>query len=188
VFSEAGANPGSIFCGVMSQFKLTVTFPDGAQTPFDLKLPAVTIGRGIQSTVLVPDDSVAESHVELALDVTGYLITSLVADGETLLNGHPLESGVTYQLESGSVIRMGQVEALYESEQRVEEPVRAGGGEPVDFPAPGSFELPKHPAGVFVPRKGQVNAMMVVSLLMAGVAVLGAFWFGFTAANVPMPR
>lgn len=171
----------------MSQFKLTVTFPDGTQTPFDLTLPAVTIGRGIQSTVMVPDDSVGESHVELSLDVTGYLITSLVGEGETLLNGHPLESGVAYQLESGSVIRMGQVEALYEAEQTVEEPEEVE-ADPVDFPTPGSFDLPKHPAGVFVPLKGEVNVLMVASIAMAVVAVLGALWFGFDAVNIPLPR
>lgn len=172
----------------MSQFKLTVTFPDGTETPFDLTLPAVTIGRSIQSTVVVPEDSVAETHVELSLDVTGYLITSRAGEGETLLNGHPLEAGAAYQLEPGSVIQMGSVQAVYDAEVAVAEEPEVSRGEPVDFPMPGSFDLPKHPAGVFVPLKSRVNFMMVASVALVAIAVLGALFIGFTATEIRLPR
>lgn len=172
----------------MSQFKLTVTFPDGTETPFDLNLPSVTIGRGIQSTVVVPDDSVAESHVELSLDVSGYLITSLAGEGETLLNGHPLEPGSAYQLESGSVIQIGGVQAVYDAAETMAEAPAEAPAQPVDFPTPGSFDLPKHPPGVFAPVKSKVNFLMIASVVLVAMAVLGALVVGFSATEIRLPR
>lgn len=171
----------------MSQSKLTVNFPDGTQMPFNLTLPSVTIGSGISSTVIIPHESVAESHVELSLDVTGYLITDLVGEGATLLNGHPLEQGVAYQLEPGSLIHLGQVEAFYESESPEVHETEAEAAA-VDFPTPGSFDLPKHPAGVFVPLKKKVNPLMVVSVALAVIAALSALFIGFSSGDIKLPR
>lgn len=136
---------------------------------------------------MVPDESVAEAQFELSLDVTGYVITDLAGDGSTLLNGYPLEQGVAYQVESGSVIRFGGVEALYECEvaQAAAEPT---GKKSVAFPEPGSFERPEHPAGVFVRKKAGVNVLQVVAVVLAVLSVLAAAYFGFSAGEIGVPR
>jgi hypothetical protein len=43
----------------------------------------------------------------------GYLVADLVGGGATKINGHPVEPGTHYQLETGTVIQMGEVEAVY---------------------------------------------------------------------------
>ena len=79
----------------MSTSKLTVTFPDGTPVPFDLTLPTFTIGSGIQNVVIVPHESVAETHAEFSLDVGGYLLTDLVGEGATSRANASLPAGGT---------------------------------------------------------------------------------------------
>lgn len=169
----------------MSKSKLTVTFPDGTLLPFDLSLSAFTIGSGMQNAVMVPHESVAETHVEFSLDVSGYLLTDLIGDGATKLNGHPLEKGMCYLLEPGTLIQMGDVEAFYECEAAPEPPVYR---EPVEFPTPGSFAKPKHPAGIFTAVKKKGNPMLALSVLLMILALVAAAFVGFSTGDITLPR
>ena len=96
--------------------QLIITLPDGSLVPTlpsELLEYRITIGSGVGSTLVVPHESVAETHVELLLDSEGYLVADLVGGGATKINGHPVEPGTHYQLETGTVIQMGEVEAVY---------------------------------------------------------------------------
>lgn len=170
----------------MATSTLTISFPDGTVSPFDLTQPSVTIGSGSQCTIILPHESVAETHAELSLDVTGYLVTDLVGGGVTLLNGYPLEKDSSYQLESGTQLQFGEVVAVYE--QQVPEPAPAvAPSAPVDFPTPGSFPKRSHPAGLFVPLKKKVNPVMIGAVVLAVAAVGGAL-FAVFGVDIPLPR
>ncbi|MEK0446097.1 MAG: Inner rane component of cytoplasmic domain [Verrucomicrobiota bacterium] len=155
----------------MAYAKLTLQLPDGSSTPYDLTAPSVTLGRGLSNTVIVPHESVAECHLDLMLDTSGYLIRDLVGGGATLLNGHALEKGMQYQLDSGSTIRLGEVDALYEAEALS---IVMRHAVAVDFPKPGSFARPKHPAGLFVPLKKKRQPLAVMAITLAILACLAA--------------
>jgi predicted component of type VI protein secretion system len=96
--------------------QLIITLPDGSLVPTlpsELLEYRITIGSGVGNTLVVPHESVAETHVELLLDPEGHLVADLVGGGSTKINGHPVEPGTHYQLETGTVIQMGEVEAVY---------------------------------------------------------------------------
>lgn len=96
--------------------QLIITLPDGSLVPTlpsELLEYRITIGSGVGNTLVVPHESVAETHVELLLDPEGHLVADLVGGGATKINGHPVEPGTHYQLETGTVIQMGEVEAVY---------------------------------------------------------------------------
>jgi pSer/pThr/pTyr-binding forkhead associated (FHA) protein len=169
----------------MSTSKLTVTFPDGTPVPFDITLPTFTIGSGIQNVVVVPHESVAETHAEFSLDVGGYLFTDLVGGGATKMNGYPLEKGLSYLLESGTLIQIGDIEAVYECEAAPAPPVQRA---PVEFPVPGSFPKPVHPAGMFAPLKKKGSPMLVLSVLLTVAALLAALFVGFSSGDITLPR
>lgn len=170
-----------------TKYKLTITFPDGAVSPFDLSKPSITIGSGIQNTVILPHDSVAANHAELSLDVSGYLITDLVGEGKTLLNGYALEQGASYQLEGGTQLTFGEISALFEVEVEAQAQAAPKVQRQADFPAPGSFPAPKHAPGSFVPLKKQMNLAMILSVVLSVVAVLGAVALVLMSSEIRLP-
>lgn len=139
----------------------------------------------MQSTIIIPHETVADLHVELTLDVTGYLVTDLVGEGATLLNGHPLEKDMSYQLEAGTQLSIGGVIAVYDCEV---EPEPVAPPAPVDFPVPGSFPRPVQPAGLFTPVKQKGSPMLVLSILLTLLALGAAGFFGMASADIHLPH
>ncbi len=182
--------------------KLIITLPDGSllPTPAELLDQKIIIGSGVGCTIVVPHDSVAEAHVELLLDAEGYLITDLVGGGVTAINGHPIEPGAYYQLETGTQIQIGTVEAVYIASEHSEaqsEPVVTAGAKnafansvPVSSggAAPGSFALPVHPPEVFVPRKAERSLWVMASVAVTFVAVTAALLAAVLGANMSSQR
>lgn len=206
--------------------KLIITLPDGSivpAMPSELLEHRITIGSGVDSTLVVPHDSVAETHVELILDDGGYLVADLVGNGATKINGHAIEPGLHYQLETGTTIQMGEVEAVYINADVLGEELSdaelaahgvyhavsleadAAQGQPVatsqagpavavavsvvpavavgDFP-PGGYPLPKHPPGVFVPRKAARSLWVMASVAITFMAVAAAVVVGYLSSTV----
>lgn len=206
--------------------KLIITLPDGSivpAMPSELLERRITIGSGVDSTLVVPHDSVAETHLELIMDEGGYLVADLVGNGATKINGHAIEPGLHYQLETGTTIQMGEVEAVYIDADLLgddlSEPELAANGVshaasmdahasqghsaatsrsgPVaavavsaapavasgDFP-PGGYPLPKHPPGVFVPRKASRSLWVMASVAITFMAVAAAVVIGYLSSTV----
>jgi predicted component of type VI protein secretion system len=182
--------------------KLILTLPSGVLMTHEIVEPHLVIGSGVGSTLVVPDDSVAESHLELVQHETGYLVADLAGGGATQLNGHVIEPGSHYQLETGTQIQLGAVEAVYiASEAAVPlEPVAAqsshqetavefsqalaSGSANRDLP-PGAYPAPKHPPGVFVPLKTQRSLWVFGSIAVTLVAVAAAGYAGYLAVTLP---
>lgn len=169
--------------------QLVINQADGTSTAYELSLSTVTIGSGMDCVIIVPDESVAPMHIQITLDVSGYVVADLAGDGTTAVNDYPIEPGTAYQMENGMRIRMGTVEVLYliEVEAAV---VEAAASEVQDadseqayqvvesFPAPGSFPMPRHTDGAFAPAKSGVNlclvACILTTLLSVGFALVAA--------------
>lgn len=155
--------------------QLILNLPDGTSSAYEITLPSVTVGSGMESIIIVPHESVAPVHVHITLDVSGYVVSDMAGDGTTALNDYPIEPGTAYQLEDGMRIRMGEVEAVYSAPQTEEaleeaEPVEVAVEE---LPVPGSFPRPVHPPDVFVPKKAHLNLWMVASVGLAAMVLAG---------------
>lgn len=181
--------------------KLILTLPNGVLMTHEVVEPQLTIGSGVSSTVVVPDESVAESHLELLQHESGYLVADLAGGGLTRLNGHVVEPGSHYQLETGTQIQLGAVEAVYIAAdptvtvQPVAGPSRED--ETLDAPAsnfpagnegrelpPGGYPAPRHPPGVFAPLKTQRSLWVLTSILVTLVAVAAAGYAGYLAVTL----
>lgn len=169
--------------------QLIINQSDGTSTAYELSLSTVTIGSAMDCVIIVPDESVAPVHIQITLDVSGYVVSDLAGNESTALNDYPIEPGTAYQMESGMRIRMGTVEVLYLIEEEaaaVEEAVeevqesgaRGAYGVAESFPVPGSFPMPRHADGAFAPAKSGVNlwlaACILTTLLSVAFAVVAA--------------
>jgi hypothetical protein len=180
--------------------KLILTLPNGVLMTHEVIEPHLVLGSGVGSTVVVPDETVAESHLELLQYESGYLVADLAGGGLTRLNGHPIDPGSHYQLETGTQIQIGAVEAVYiASEAAVPvQPVAVGAsheetGEDFAHAAsrsagrelpPGSYPTPRHPPGVFVPLKTQRSLWVLGSIAVTLVAVVAAGYAGYLAVTL----
>lgn len=181
--------------------KLILTLPNGVLMTHEVLESHLVVGSGVGSTVVVPDESVAESHLELLQHESGYLVADLAGGGLTRLNGHVVEPGSHYQLETGTQIQLGAVEAVYIAADPTVavQPVAApaareetfteaasvvtagnGGGE---LP-PGGYPPPRHPPGVFAPLKAQRSLWVLTSILVTLVAVAAAGYAGYLAVTL----
>jgi len=181
--------------------KLILTLPSGVLMTHEVVEPHLVIGSGVDSTVVVPDESVAESHLELVQHESGYLVADLAGGGLTQLNGHVIEPGSHYQLETGTQIHLGAVEAVYISSESGAsvQPIAAqapdeslaeefshsfaSGSASGELP-PGGYPAPRHPPGVFVPLKTQRSLWVLGSIAVTLVAVLAAGYAGYLAVTV----
>ena len=169
--------------------KLIITMPDGSlisALPSELAETRITIGSGVSSTLVVPHETVAETHVELLMDEAGYVVADLVGGGSTLINGFPVEPGDYYRLETGTRIQMGEVEAVYiDSEAVLQTEVTAVEG---TFDA--GLAADKAPAGggpppgVFVPRKAPRSLWVMASITVTFVAVAAAAVAGYLSVSL----
>ena len=178
--------------------KLVITLPDGTLMTHDMTTEHATVGSGVESTIVIPNESVAETHLELLLDGNGYLVADLVGGGATSINSHPVDVGVHYMLETGTLIQMGEVELVYiETESvvpaqheanaalQIANIVDVSGGASGAF-KPGSFSLPKHPKGIFEPRKAQRSLLVMASIAITFFAVAAAIGAGYLSLTIPL--
>jgi predicted component of type VI protein secretion system len=185
--------------------KLILTLPNGVLMTHEMVEPHLIVGSGVGSTVVVPDESVAESHLELLQHESGYLVADLAGGGQTRLNGHVVEPGSHYQLETGTQIQLGAVEAVYiaaDSAVAVQ-PVARPAAQEETFEAaaatiaaghagrelpPGGYPAPRHPPGVFVPLQTRRSLWVLTSILVTLVAVAAAGYVGYLAVTATTPQ
>lgn len=185
--------------------QLILTLPNGTLMTHEIVEPHLIVGSAVGSTVVVPEESVAESHLELLQHESGYLIADLAGGGLTRLNGHVIEPGSHYQLETGTQIQLGAVEAVYiaaeatvavqpmavavaAEEETAEADIAfsAGAQSKERILPPGAYPAPKHPPGVFVPLKTERSLWVLTSILVTLVAVAAAGYAGYLALMMPL--
>ena len=72
----------------------------------------ITIGRGAENDVRIPENFVSHRHATIFLHGAQYIIEDLGSVNHTYVNGQPLE-GRTY-LKPGDEIRVGMVTLRFE--------------------------------------------------------------------------
>ena len=100
--------------------KLTVTLQDGTQSVHELIDDQITFGRA-PDNVLVIDDPSVSSHHGIFIQADGdYILRDTGSTNGSRLNGKDLATDNDYRLQDGDVMRLGKVEASYESENKAE--------------------------------------------------------------------
>lgn len=100
--------------------KLTVTLQDGTQHTHDLVDQTITFGRAPDNTLVIEDASVSSHHGTLTLQDGDYILRDIGSTNGSRLNGKDLATDTDYHLQDGDFVRLGKVEASYESENKVE--------------------------------------------------------------------
>lgn len=100
--------------------KLIVTLQDGTQHTHELIDDQITFGRSPDNTLVIEDASVSSHHGTLTLKDGDYVLRDIGSTNGSRLNGKDLATDTDYHLQDGDFIRLGKVEASYESENKAE--------------------------------------------------------------------
>jgi hypothetical protein len=76
-------------------------------------LPVVTVGRGAQCDVVLPDDSVSDVHARLEYDTGGWRLTDLESTNGTTVEGVRLAPHIPTPVHAGMAVRFGGVSLLF---------------------------------------------------------------------------
>ena len=98
---------------------LIFTSLDGQRTELPLKPGPNRIGRVDGNDILVPDESVAESHCEVSVEGGIVLVRDLGSATGTSVNGAAIQEGT---ILPGEVLRVGNVEFLFQDDPPVGAP------------------------------------------------------------------
>jgi pSer/pThr/pTyr-binding forkhead associated (FHA) protein len=85
--------------------------PDWASRVIVLTKPVVTIGRSLDSDVVLPEDSVSAEHCRLERQGHSFRLIDLASTNKTWVNGHEVENVV---LGDGDQIRVGHTTFVFE--------------------------------------------------------------------------
>src|SRR5689334_23179379 len=96
--------------------KLTVTLPDGTEQSFELIDEEITIGRSSDNIIEIPDQSVSSNHATLTLSEGDYVYRDIGSTNGSRVMGKSVEPDTDHKLQDGFVVRIGNLEARYESE------------------------------------------------------------------------
>lgn len=96
-------------------------FVDGAApTIYRLTNELVTLGRGDNNSIVLPDRTASSAHAQIVESSDGWQIDDLKSTNGTLVNGQPVESVV---LRDGDRIQIGKIEIVYADDTVPNEPV-----------------------------------------------------------------
>jgi hypothetical protein len=160
--------------GVLAAFAVEAGPQPGGELP--IHLPVVTIGRGSQNDLVLPDDSVSTTHARLEFQSGAWSITDLNSINGTFVESVRLAPQVPTPLPYGSTVRFGGARLHFRSVEAADpEAARAAYS-----PPPRQTTIRERPRGVRIP------VWLVVLLLV--LLVLGALlfaWIGTTPTPVP---
>lgn len=100
--------------------KLIVTLQDGTQHTYDLVDDHITFGRAPDNVLVIEDASVSSHHGTFTLKDGDYVLVDTGSTNGSRINGRDLSTDTEYALSDGDMLRLGKVEASYESENKVE--------------------------------------------------------------------
>jgi len=95
--------------------RLVAQSPEFEGKSFDLKGPEITVGRVADNMVQVEHASVSGHHAILKLDGQDYLIKDLDSTNGTRINGEKIAQ---QKLRRNDIVRLGNIELLYDSEHQ----------------------------------------------------------------------
>ena len=93
--------------------RLVAQSPEFAGQSFDLTGPEITLGRLADNKVQLEHASVSGHHAILKLDALDYVIKDLDSTNGTRVNGEKIAE---QKLRRNDVVRLGNIELLYDSE------------------------------------------------------------------------
>ena len=93
--------------------RLVAQSPEFAGKSFDLSAPELTVGRLEDNGIQLEHASVSGHHALLTLDQQDYLLKDLESTNGTRVNG---EKVTTQKLRRNDIVRLGNIELLYDSE------------------------------------------------------------------------
>src|SRR5476651_894582 len=93
--------------------RLVAQSPEFAGKSFDLAGPEITVGRVADNKVQVEHASVSGHHAVLKIDALDYVIKDLDSTNGTRVNGEKITE---QKLRRNDVVRLGNIELLYDSE------------------------------------------------------------------------
>jgi pSer/pThr/pTyr-binding forkhead associated (FHA) protein len=94
--------------------KITIHHPDGGESSHELGKGLVSIGRGADNDIVLPDGSSSGNHAILKMTSNGdFSVTDLGSTNHTRVNGKQAQ---TLDLLDGDVILFGDAKASYQSE------------------------------------------------------------------------
>ncbi len=98
--------------------KLNLTLQDGTQLAPELVDEHITFGRAPDNMLEIDDASVSSHHGTLTFRDGDYVIRDTGSTNGTRLNGKDLATDTDYHLQDGDSLRIGKVDATYESENK----------------------------------------------------------------------
>jgi hypothetical protein len=169
--------------------RLVAQSPEFEGKTFDLTGPEVTVGRVADNRIQIEHASVSGHHAVFKLDQLDYTIKDLDSTNGTRING---ERVTQQKLRRNDILRLGNIELLYDSEhappgqpmpqpsERVNLNECASQGRPVNF-------VNASPVGK--PPKGKLDAKWKYILTAAVVlAIAGVGYFVWVVVlNPPSP-
>lgn len=160
--------------------KLNVSLPDGTSSSYELVEDEITIGRTADNTIQLDDISVSSHHAVLRASGGGYAYTDIGSTNGSRVNGQDIDAETDHSLGGGDVLRIGNIEAAYESDEASgEQPLPAA--ETADLAAAASSVRPADFANAspFQKKAKKKDPGGKVVMALAGVAILA-----FVAAAV----
>ena len=166
--------------------RLVAQSPEFAGKSFDLAGPEITVGRVADNQIQIEHASVSGHHAMLRLDSLDYLIKDLDSTNGTRINGERITE---QKLRRNDVLRLGNIELLYDSEhappgqpmpspsERVKLAECATKGRPAEFK--NTSPVVKQPRGA-TPKMWK----MIISLSIV-LAVAGVGYFVYVAFFAP---
>lgn len=93
--------------------KLQVSLPEAGEVTHELIDETITVGRLPDNNIQIDDVSVSSHHLQLTLSGGDYTLKDLNSTNGTRING---QSVTESQLRAGDKVRIGKVEAVYQSD------------------------------------------------------------------------
>jgi FHA domain len=93
--------------------RLVAQSPEFAGNTFDLSGPEVTVGRVEDNKIRIEHASISGHHAVFKLDAQDYIIKDLDSTNGTRINGERIAE---QKLRRNDILRLGNIELLYDSE------------------------------------------------------------------------
>jgi hypothetical protein len=154
--------------------RLVAQSPEFEGKTFDLSGPEITVGRVADNRIQIEHASVSGHHAVFKLDQLDYVIKDLDSTNGTRING---ERVTQQKLRRNDILRLGNIEMLYDSEhqppgrpmpqpsERVNLNECASHGRPVGF---------TNASPVGKPGKGELDAKWKYILAFAALVAMAA--------------
>jgi pSer/pThr/pTyr-binding forkhead associated (FHA) protein len=167
--------------------KLTVTLPDGTDQSFDLIDEEITIGRAPDNVIEIADPSVSSYHATLIRFEGDYIFRDIGSTNGSRVMGKAVDPDTDHRLQDGVIVRIGNLESRYESENPAEAiplpeedaPALAAASSsaaPASFQNASPFQTKKKkkdPTGMAVMALGILAIVVFLGVLVAKVMTLG---------------